>query len=177
MGLWSGISVRIKDIRFQTLFSNISIIKDWEAKIIPPFPTYFSSNYILCKLSCLLHSIPRCRLVSTKPVVSWLHPRETTAGDSYWVSLANGGWAKFLRLAGKEKRNTTFSGGPVIKRLRFQCRWQVFNPLLGKFLMTCGQRKKKRNSQQCAYPSKSKWYLLLLVTAQWKMVWTVQSRM
>ena len=177
MGLWSGTSVRIKDIRFQTLFSNISIIKDWEAKIIPPFPTYFSSNYILWKLSCLLHSIPRCRLVSAKPMVSWLHPRETTAGDSYWVSMASGGWARFLRLGGKEKRNTTFSGGPVIKRLRFQCRWQGFSPLLGKFLMTCGQRKKKRNSQQCAYPSKSKWYLLLLVTPQWKMVWTVQSRM
>lgn len=35
-------------------------------------------------------------------------------------------------------------------------------PLLGKFLMTCGQRQEKEEESAVCLPSKSKWYLLLL---------------
>lgn len=46
-GSLSSLPVRIKkNTIFQSLFSNMSITKDWKAKIIPPFPTYFSFHLI-----------------------------------------------------------------------------------------------------------------------------------
>lgn len=36
----------------------------------------------------------------------------------------------------------------MIKRLCFQCRWQGFDPLLGKSLMSCGQKKKNKERER-----------------------------
>lgn len=137
-----------KNKKHQTsnLLSNMSVRKDREAKIISPFPAYFSSSYALPNLSYPFHPLPGRRLVSAEPVVSWLHYREIAAGGSYQVSLGGARWTRFLRLGRREKSSVSSPPNQRAICFCFCCHCSVPNGL------GCAVKDVGREDLECHQP-------------------------